>query len=279
MALNGALTTVRRGRILQNVGGFGRAKALLEELSKPDQDWWDGLRQVSAQCLLIDTGGGRPEDRTRAGFLSDALAEHGGAPRSPGASRPRSMPSARSSISSVDALTLLGPLVACAGYATRRPAFPGEREVIMSIAAKLRRAPVRLATGAYTLNSGLNKLRADEKTAAGVHGMAANAFPVLKRVPAGRVHQGAGRSPRSRSAPRCCFRSCLRAWRVSRSAGSPPGWWRCTCARRVCTTSTCGRPRRAPGSPRTAGSPRSATRWSSTPALSESKITSTEPIT
>jgi hypothetical protein len=53
----------------------------------------------------------------------------------------------------------------------------------MSIAAKLRRAPVRLAAGAYTLNSGLNKLRADERTAAGVHGMAANAFPVLKRVP------------------------------------------------------------------------------------------------
>ena len=75
MALNGALTTVRRGRILQNVGGFGRAKALLEELSKPDQEWWDGLRQISAQCLLIDTGGGRSEDRTRAGFLSDALAE------------------------------------------------------------------------------------------------------------------------------------------------------------------------------------------------------------
>jgi hypothetical protein len=53
----------------------------------------------------------------------------------------------------------------------------------MSIAAKIRRAPLRLATGTYTLNSGINKLRADEKTAAGVHGMASNAFPFLKQIP------------------------------------------------------------------------------------------------
>ena len=53
----------------------------------------------------------------------------------------------------------------------------------MSIAAKIRRAPLRLATGAYTLNSGINKLRADEKTATGVHGMASNAFPFLKQIP------------------------------------------------------------------------------------------------
>jgi hypothetical protein len=53
----------------------------------------------------------------------------------------------------------------------------------MSIAAKIRRAPLRLATGAYTLNSGINKLGADEKTAAGVHGMASNAFPFLKQIP------------------------------------------------------------------------------------------------
>ena len=53
----------------------------------------------------------------------------------------------------------------------------------MSIAGKIRRAPLRLATGAYTVNSGLNKLQSDEHAAAGVHGMAASAFPVLKRIP------------------------------------------------------------------------------------------------
>lgn len=53
----------------------------------------------------------------------------------------------------------------------------------MALAAKLRRAPVRLATGAYILNSGVNKLSADEGTAAFLHSTAANAFPVVKRVP------------------------------------------------------------------------------------------------
>lgn len=52
----------------------------------------------------------------------------------------------------------------------------------MSIAAKLRRAPVRLATGAYILNSGLSKLKGDEQTAQGVHGMAVGAYPFLSRM-------------------------------------------------------------------------------------------------
>ena len=146
----------------------------------------------------------------------------------------------------------------------------------MSIAAKLRRAPVRLATGAYTLNSGLNKLRADEKTAAGMHGMAANAFPVLKRVPPVAFTKALAVT-RSRSAPRCCFRSCLRAWRVSRSAGSRPDWWRCTCARQVCTTSTCADPGRHRDRQ---GQLAAAIGYSLVvdAALSESKITSTEPV-
>ena len=53
----------------------------------------------------------------------------------------------------------------------------------MALAAKLRRAPVRLATGAYILNSGVNKLSADEGTAAWLHSTAANALPIVKRVP------------------------------------------------------------------------------------------------
>lgn len=39
--------------------------------------------------------------------------------------------------------------------------------------------PLRAATGAFILNSGLGKLRADEPTAEGLHGMAANAYPQL----------------------------------------------------------------------------------------------------
>ncbi len=52
----------------------------------------------------------------------------------------------------------------------------------MSIASALRRAPLRVATGAYILNSGLGKLKADDETATGVHGMATNAYPVFNKM-------------------------------------------------------------------------------------------------
>lgn len=54
----------------------------------------------------------------------------------------------------------------------------------MSIAAKLRRAPLRAATGAFILNSGLSKLNVEDEHAKALHGMAAGAYPVLEKVPA-----------------------------------------------------------------------------------------------
>jgi hypothetical protein len=42
--------------------------------------------------------------------------------------------------------------------------------------------PIRVATGAYILNSGLSKLGADPETAEGLHGMASTAYPFLKNV-------------------------------------------------------------------------------------------------
>ena len=43
--------------------------------------------------------------------------------------------------------------------------------------------PVRVATGAFILNSGLNKLKTDDDdTFKGVHGMASNAYPQLSEV-------------------------------------------------------------------------------------------------
>lgn len=53
----------------------------------------------------------------------------------------------------------------------------------MTLAAKLRRAPVRLATGAFILNAGLGKFSGDDDTAKAIHGMAAGAYPVLEKVP------------------------------------------------------------------------------------------------
>ena len=55
----------------------------------------------------------------------------------------------------------------------------------MSLAAKLRRAPLRVASGAYVLNSGIGKLQADESAAAGYHGLAVGAFPFLKSMKPG----------------------------------------------------------------------------------------------
>ena len=47
----------------------------------------------------------------------------------------------------------------------------------MGLAAKLRRAPGRLATGAFILNSGLGKLNGTEDAAKMIHGMASGAYP------------------------------------------------------------------------------------------------------
>jgi hypothetical protein len=52
----------------------------------------------------------------------------------------------------------------------------------MSLSAKLRRAPLRIVTGAFVLNSGLEKFSADDDHAKGTHGMAAGAYPPLEKV-------------------------------------------------------------------------------------------------
>ena len=43
--------------------------------------------------------------------------------------------------------------------------------------------PVRLATGAYILNSGLQKRTADDETAKGLHGFATTAYPEFQDTP------------------------------------------------------------------------------------------------
>ncbi len=45
---------------------------------------------------------------------------------------------------------------------------------------KLRNIPTRLAAGSFILHSGIEKWSGGPETAAGMHGMAAGAFPVLK---------------------------------------------------------------------------------------------------
>ena len=48
---------------------------------------------------------------------------------------------------------------------------------------KLAHIPLRVATGAYILNSGLNKQNLEGEAAEGMHGMASNAIPALKKFP------------------------------------------------------------------------------------------------
>lgn len=52
----------------------------------------------------------------------------------------------------------------------------------MSLTAKLRRAPGRIATGAFILNSGLGKLKGDAATADGIHGLARGAYPIVSKL-------------------------------------------------------------------------------------------------
>jgi hypothetical protein len=52
----------------------------------------------------------------------------------------------------------------------------------MSLTAKIRRAPGRVVTGAFILNSGIGKLGADDDTAKALHGMATGAYPVFGKV-------------------------------------------------------------------------------------------------
>lgn len=52
----------------------------------------------------------------------------------------------------------------------------------MGMAARLRRAPGRLATGAFIVNSALGKLNGTEDTAKALHGRASGAYPQLARI-------------------------------------------------------------------------------------------------
>jgi uncharacterized membrane protein YphA (DoxX/SURF4 family) len=52
----------------------------------------------------------------------------------------------------------------------------------MRISVQARRLPPRVAAGVFILNSGIGKLRADQETAAQLHGSATGAYPVLARL-------------------------------------------------------------------------------------------------
>lgn len=69
MAISGAMTTLRRGRIKQNMAGFARARAVLDQMAQADPRWWEALSQITATTLVI---GGATDAGERA--LLDLLA-------------------------------------------------------------------------------------------------------------------------------------------------------------------------------------------------------------
>jgi hypothetical protein len=54
----------------------------------------------------------------------------------------------------------------------------------MGLSIKLRQVPPRLAAGAFLLNSGIEKLSADDETAAKLHGFATGTYPFLGKLKA-----------------------------------------------------------------------------------------------
>jgi hypothetical protein len=75
MAISGAVTTLRRGRIKQNMLGFARAKAVLEQLAQADPMWWNSLSQISAPTLVIGSGATEAGDRAILDLLASAIPD------------------------------------------------------------------------------------------------------------------------------------------------------------------------------------------------------------
>ena len=72
MAVSGALTTLRRGRIKQNVHGFARARTVLDQLSRADPAWWESLAGISAPTLVVG-GGTDAGERAVLNLLAGAI--------------------------------------------------------------------------------------------------------------------------------------------------------------------------------------------------------------
>lgn len=73
MAISGAVTTLRRGRLKQNVLGFARARAVLDQLAKADPQWWESLSRITAPTLVLGTGATVVADRALLDLLAAAI--------------------------------------------------------------------------------------------------------------------------------------------------------------------------------------------------------------
>lgn len=73
MAVSGALTTLRRGRLKQNLAGFSRARAVLDQLATADPAWWESLSRITAPTLVVGSGVHEAGDRAVLDLLAAAI--------------------------------------------------------------------------------------------------------------------------------------------------------------------------------------------------------------
>ena len=73
MALSGAVTTLRRGKLRQNLAGFSRAKSVLEQLAKADSQWWEKLARITAPTLVLGSVAQDRGDRAQLDLLAEAI--------------------------------------------------------------------------------------------------------------------------------------------------------------------------------------------------------------
>ncbi|QNK81023.1 alpha/beta fold hydrolase [Nakamurella sp. PAMC28650] len=73
MALSGAMTTLRRGKLRQNLQGFSRAKSVLDQLGVADPGWWDSLGRITAPTMVLCTSAAEVGERAVMDLIAAAI--------------------------------------------------------------------------------------------------------------------------------------------------------------------------------------------------------------
>ncbi len=75
MALSGAVTTLRRGKLRQNLQGFSRARSVLDQLAKADPRWWESLACITAPTLVLGSSAAEVGERAIFDLIAAAIPD------------------------------------------------------------------------------------------------------------------------------------------------------------------------------------------------------------
>ena len=73
MAVSGALTTLRRGKLKQNLQGLSRARGILDQLAQSDPVWWEQLSRIAGPTLVLGCADRDRGDRALLDLLASAI--------------------------------------------------------------------------------------------------------------------------------------------------------------------------------------------------------------